>query len=201
MSQTNRTLNRILLALLGLVLLVAGALTAAAGLVPEVAAAWTATAASGLDRCGELLSTAPLPGAARSWWAVAAVAGLVLAAALSIAWLASQGGGRTPRVLTARDGDRGSTVVDTGLVAACISESLAGNRQVLRSSVSAWGLHGTTGLRLRLEARQGASPREIADTAEDLVLGLDRLLGHPVPVLVRITSGPRSKAAGGNRVR
>ena len=45
MRQTNRTRNRILLALLGLVLLAAGALTAAAGLVPEVSAAWTSTAA------------------------------------------------------------------------------------------------------------------------------------------------------------
>ena len=201
MSQTNRALNRILLALLGLVLLAAGGLTTAAGLVPEVATAWTATAGSGLDRSGELLSTALLPGAAHSWWAVAAVAGLVLAAALSITWLASQGGGRTPRLLTERDGDRGNTVVDTGLVAACVSESLAGNRLVLASSVSAWGVQGRTGLRLRLEARKGASPREIADTAEELVLGLDRLLGHPVPVLVRITSGPRSRVAGTDRAR
>lgn len=201
MRQTNRALNRTLLALLGIVLLAAGALTAAAGLVPEVAAAWTATAAAGLDRSGELLATAPLPGAARSWWAVGAVTGLLLAAALSIAWLASQGGGRTPRVVTDRDGDRGSTVVDTGLVAACVSDSLAGNRQVLSSSVSAWGVQGTTGLRLRLEARKGASPRELADTAEELVLGLHRLLGHPVPVLVRITSGPRSSVAGIDRAR
>jgi hypothetical protein len=201
MSQTNRTLNRILLALLGLVLLAAGALTAAAGFVPEVSAAWTSTAASGLDRSSELLATAPLPGAARSWWALGPVAGLVVAAALSVAWLASQGGGRTPRAATDVDGDRGSTVVDVGLVAACLSDALAGNRQVLGSAVSAWRFHGTTGLRLRLEARKGASPRDIADTAEELVLGLDRLLGHPVPVLVRITSGTRSRLAGVNRVR
>ncbi|WCI08050.1 hypothetical protein PJ267_16200 [Arthrobacter sp. OVS8] len=200
MRQTNRALNRSLLALLGLVLLAAGVLTAAAGLVPEVAAAWTATAAAGLDRSGELLSTAPLPGAARSWWAVAAVTGLLLASGLSVAWLASQGGGRTPRAATDLDGDRGSTVVDIEFVAACVSATLAGNLQVLGTSVSAWRVHGTTGLRLRLEARKGASPREIADTAEELVLGLDRLLGHPVPVLVRITSGTRSRLAGVNRV-
>ncbi len=200
MRQTNRALNRSLLALLGLALLAAGVLTAAAGLVPEVAAAWTATAAAGLDRSGELLSTAPLPGAARSWWAAAAVTGLLLAAGLSVAWLASQGGGRTPRAATDLDGDRGSTVVDIEFVAACVSATLAGNRQVLGTSVSAWRVHGTTGLRLRLEARKGASPREIADTAEELVLGLDRLPGHPVPVLVRITSGTRSRLAGVNRV-
>lgn len=142
MSQTNRTLNRMLLALLGLVLLAAGALTAAAGVVPEVSAVWTSTAASGLDRSRELLATATLPGAARSWWAVGPAAGLVLAAVLSVAWLASQGGGRTSRAATDMEGDRGSTVVDIGLVSACVGAALTGNRQVLGTSVSAWRVHG-----------------------------------------------------------
>jgi hypothetical protein len=201
MSRTNRALNRILLAILGLLLLAAGALAAAAGLVPAVAAAWTATAASGLDRTSELLATEPIPGTTLSWWAAAGVGGPLLAAALSIAWLMSQGGGRSPSIATDQDGDGGRTVVDTGLIAAAVSESLAGNRRVVGSSVSAWDVRGTTGLRLRLEARTGASPREIADTAEDLVQGIDRLLGHPMPVLVRITSGTRSKVAGIDRAR
>lgn len=201
MSQTNRTLNRILLAMLGLLLLAAGALTAAAGLIPGISAVWTAAAESGLNQAGALLATAPVPGTGLSWWAVAGIAGLILGAGLSIAWLASQGGGRSFSVATDRDGERGKTVVDAGLVAASISGSLAGDRRVLNSAVSAWDVKGATGIRLRLEARQGASPREIADTAEELVQGLDRQLGHPVPVLVRITSGTRSKLAGVDRAR
>ena len=144
-----------------------------------------------------VLCTAGLAGVA----AVAGVAGLLLAAGLCVAWLASQGGGRTPRLARDNDGDSGTTVVDTGLVAAAVSEALAGNRLVLGSTVSAWESRHGTGLRLRLQARKGASPRELADTAEELIRGIDGWLGHPVPVLVRITGGARSRLAGVERTR
>ncbi|KUM33549.1 hypothetical protein [Arthrobacter sp. EPSL27] len=203
MSNTNRALNRILLALAGLALLAGGAALAATGLVPVAAAAWTDAGNSLTGHLGDALAAAPLPGPARSWWAVAGVAGLVLAAGLCIAWLASQGGGRTPRLARESDGDRGTTVVDAGLIGAAVSQSLEGNRLVLGSTVSAWGSRRGTGLRLRLrlQARKGASPRELADTAEDLVRGIDALLGHPVPVLVRITGGAKSAVAGPDRAR
>ena len=158
MNQTNRALNRILLALTGLVLLAAGAATAAAGILPDAAAAWPPTGSSLMDHAGSLLASAPLPGPARSWWAVAGVAALALAAGLGIAWIASQGGGGTPRVGRESDGGRGTTVVETGLVSAAVKQALDGNRLVLGTSVTAWETKGTTGLRLRLQARQGASP-------------------------------------------
>lgn len=201
MSNTNRALNRILLAVTGLVLLAAGAATTAAGLVPGVAGEWAGAGTSLMDHARALPAAAPLPGPARSWWAVAGVAVLVLAAGLCLAWLASQGGGRTPRLARDEDGNHGATVVDAGLVAAAVNEALEGNRLVLGSAVSAWESRRGTALRLRLQARKGASPRELADTAEELVRGIDAWLGHPVPVLVRITSGPRSKLAGPERAR
>ncbi|AXJ08818.1 hypothetical protein [Arthrobacter sp. PM3] len=201
MSRTNRALNRILLALAGLVLLAAGAATAAAGIQPDIAAAWTATASALGEQARSLLGSAPLAGTARSWWAVAGVAGLLLAAGFSIAWLASQGGGRTPRLARDSDGDAGTTVVETGLIAAAVKQALDGNRLVLGTSVTAWETRGGTGLRLQLQARQGASPREIADTADELVRGIDALLGHPLPVVVRIISGTRTRVAAPDRAR
>ncbi|MGO4805909.1 hypothetical protein AB4089_12350 [Arthrobacter sp. 2MCAF15] len=201
MNHTNRALNRILLALAGLGLLAAGTATAAAGILPDVAAAWAATGSTLMDWPGHLFSAAPLPGPARSWWAVAGVAALILAAGLSIAWLASQGGGRTTHVGREEDSGRGTTVIEAGLVSAAVKQALASNRQVLGTSVSAWHTKGGTGLRLGLQARQGASPREIADTADELVRGIDTLLGHPLPVLVRITSGTRTKVAAPDRAR
>lgn len=201
MSNTNRALNRILLALAGLVLLAAGAVTAAAGLVPDIAAAWTATGTFLADQARAALGSAPLPGRPGSWWSVAAVAVFLIAAALSVAWLASQGGGRTPRLARDDDGDRGATTIDAGLIGTAVGEALDGNRLVVGSNVSAWENRRGTGLRLRLEARKGASPRELADTAEELVRGIDALIGHPVPVLVRITAGVRSRVAGADRAR
>ncbi|MGO4146528.1 hypothetical protein AB4Y77_15730 [Paenarthrobacter sp. YAF11_1] len=219
MRQTNRALNRILLALLGLALLGAGAAVIAAGTLPGAADAWTATASSVRDSGRNLVGTAPLPDPVRSWWLVAGIAVLLVWVALSAAWLASQGGGRTPRLAEQRHGTvqrdgtdvrdgsqgtggaRGRTVVDVGLVSTALREALSGNRDVLATSVSAWESRRGTALRLRMEARKGSSPRELADTAEELIREIDALLGHPIPVLVRITSGARTQVSGSRRTR
>ncbi|NQD89869.1 hypothetical protein HP499_18960 [Paenarthrobacter sp. CM16] len=210
MRQTNRALNRILLALLGIALLGAGAAVIAAGILPGAADTWTAVASSAQQYARDLVRTAPLPEPVRSWWIVAGLGVLLLGAALSAAWLASQGGGRTPRLAEQLDGSAqadgsdaatGRTVVDVGLVSAAIREALSGNRDVLATSVSAWESRRGTALRLRLEARKGSSPRELADTAEQLIREMDALLGHPIPVLVRITSGARTQVSGSRRAR
>ena len=92
-------------------------------------------------------------------------------------------------------GAEGATVIDSGLVALAVQEGFADNEQVLSTSVSAWESRRGTALRLAVEARQGASPRELADTAEELVREIQAWMGHPLPVLIRITSGARSGVA------
>ncbi|MET3904567.1 hypothetical protein [Paenarthrobacter sp. 4246] len=211
MRQTNRALNRILLALLGLALLGAGAAVIAAGTQPGAADTWTAVASSIRDSARNLVGTAPLPDPVRSWWLVAGTAVLLVGVALNAAWLASQGGGRTPRLAEQLDGTvvrngapgtggaRGQTVVDVSLVSTALREALSGNRDVLATSVSAWESRRGTALRLRVEARKGSSPRELADTAEELISEIDALLGHPIPVLIRITSGARTQVSASRR--
>lgn len=201
MRRTNRALNRTLLIVLGLLLVAVGALVAAAGFLPAVADAWAATASTLLGQASALLGSAPLPGPVRSWWAVAWVGGLLLAAALCVAWIASQGGGRTRRLAQEDDGGRGTTVVDVGLVSAAVKNATADNRLVVATAVSAWELPRATGLQLRLQARQGASPSDLAGMAEELVTGIDAWLGDQIPVLVRITSGARTATARRGRVQ
>ncbi|WP_416403873.1 hypothetical protein [Arthrobacter sp. LFS091] len=201
MRRTNRALNRILLAILGIILLGAGAVLIAAGTLPGVADTWTTIGSNLTDQVRQLASTAPIPGPARSWWLVAGIGVLLLGAGLSAAWLASQGGGRTPRLAERSEGADGRTVVDVGLISAAVQDALSGNRNVLATSVSAWESRQGTALRLRMEARHGSSPRELADTAEQLVRQIDSWLGHPVPVLVRITSGARTRTSGAQRAK
>lgn len=205
MTGTYRGLNRFLLALTGLLLLAAGVLAAAAGTLPGVAAQWAATGREVRGRIRDLLAAAPLPDGTTSWWTIAAVGVLLLGAALMIGWAASQGGGRTNVVAETPDAGQGTTTVETGLVSRLVAEALAGNRLVLASSVSAWRVRGAAGvkpaIKISIQARQGACPRELADTAEQLVAGLDRLLGHPVTVLVRITAGTRTHLARSDRAR
>lgn len=199
MRRTNRALNRVLLALLGTALLGSGAAFIAAGTLPGAADVWANLGASAADQLRGLLGAAPLPAPVRSWWMVAGAATLLLGAGLSAAWLASQGGGRTPRLAEESNGSDGQTVVDVGLISAAVQEALSGNRNVLATSVSAWETRRGTALRLRMEARKGTSPRELADTAEQLITEIDAWLGHPVPVLVRITSGARTRVSGSRR--
>ncbi|MFF1384249.1 hypothetical protein ACFVWT_11865 [Arthrobacter sp. NPDC058288] len=203
MTGTHRALNRALLALTGLLLIAAGALAAAAGTLPGAAAEWAATGRESWGRIRELLAAAPLPDGTTSWWTIAAVGGLLLGTALMTGWAASQGGGRTRIVAETPDAGQGTTTVETGLVSRLVAEALAGNRLVLSTSVSAWRVRGPAGkesaIKIRIQARQGACPRELADTAEQLIAGLDRMLGHPVPVLVRITAGTRTRPAPPDR--
>ncbi|UKA49714.1 hypothetical protein LFT48_20155 [Arthrobacter sp. FW305-123] len=201
MRNTNRALNRIVLTLLGIVLLGAGAALIAAGSLPGAAEVWTSTASLVRDQARNLAGMAPLPDPVRSWWLVLGVAIPLVGAVLSAAWLASQGGGKTPRLAEHSEGHAGRTVIDSGLVSVAIREALSGNTDVLSSSFSAWESRRGTALRIRVEARKGASPRALADSVELLLQQLDRLLGHPMPVLVRITSGTRTQVSGSRRAR
>jgi hypothetical protein len=202
MNNTNRAMNRILLALSGLALLATGTLAAAAGLVPDIRAVWSSAANALLEKWRSLAATAPAPEPVGTWWALAVPVLMLLGAAASIFWLARQGGGRTGVAAQEDDGGQGTTAVDVSFLAAAVQEAVKGNRAVAGSSLTAWrrSKGSTTGaLRLTLQARKGASPRELADLAEELVAGIDALLGHRTTVLVRIADGTRTRLAGAHR--
>ncbi|MFJ4028675.1 hypothetical protein ACIPWF_14965 [Paenarthrobacter sp. NPDC089989] len=199
MRNTNRALNRLVLAVVGLLLVILGAAVFAAGLLPSAATTWTSTVSHVTEEARRLLESAPLAGPLRSWWLVAGIAVLLFCAALCLAWISRQGGGHTPVMGRQSEGTDGTTVIDSGLVSFAVQEALADHRQVLSTSVSAWESRRGTMLRLAIEARQGASPRELADTVEELVKEIDGWMGNPMPVLVRITSGGRSSLAKSRR--
>lgn len=206
MNNTNRAMNRFFLAAAGLVLLGAGVLAAGAGLVPGIRDQWGAVGAGLPDRWQALLRTAPAPEPLGSWWALGVPVLLLLGAVVSVLWIARQGGGRTGTAAQAHDQELGDTALDVSYLAAAVEEALEGNRAVVGSSLTAWHRPGKltsgsqgNGLRLTLQARKGASPREVADLAEELVSGIDALLGHRSTVLVRIGSGTRTKLAGAHR--
>lgn len=201
MRNTNRALNRVLLTLVGILLLGTGAALIAAGTLPWFADLWTTTASSVREQARSLAGTAPLPDPVRSWWLVLGVAVPLVGAVLSVAWLASQGGGKTPRLAEQSEGTAGRTVIDAGLISTAIREALSGNTDVLSTSVSAWESRRGTALQVRVEARRGASPRDLADSVDQLLRTTDAWLGHPLPALVRITSGTRTQLAGSRRAR
>ncbi|MHA7142095.1 hypothetical protein [Arthrobacter sp. Bz4] len=198
MSSTHRWLNRTLLAVLGLILVAVGALTAAAGLVPDVAEAWTSTGATAVNGLPALLASAPLT-ADTSWWTIAALALVVVCVALLIGWIASQGGGRTSTV--GRQGSAmGNTTVETSLVADALRTALEENGQILAVAVSSWRVRRQTGLRVRVQPRRGASPGAVVAAANEAIAGLDTLLGERIPVLVSVQTGARTRFTRTRRV-
>jgi hypothetical protein len=201
MSCTHRLLNRFLLVLLGLVLLGSGALTAAAGAVPDVARTWADTGSRTTVMVRDQLRAAAVPGAGVSWWTIAAIGSIVLAIIALVSWIASQGGGRTGHAGCRDDGGHGTTTVDTGLLSQAVKDAAAGNDAILAVSVSSWTVKGNPALKLRIQARKGASPATLTASARDLVAGIDRLLGEHLPVLIRIGAGSRTGFARAQRVR
>lgn len=200
MNGTHRGLNRLLLGLLGLLLIAAGTLTAAAGLYPGIARAWTRTGADTWAWVLQQIRSAPIGDMGISWWTVAIVGVLVLAIGLLLGWIFSQGGGRSDQI-GAHSSSNGITTVDTSLAARAIRDAMAGDGQVLTTRASSWKIKGTHGVRMEIQVRKGASPRQIAATAEDTITGLDALLGEQIPVLVHIRAGTRTRFARAEHVR
>ena len=198
MSSTHRWLNRTLLAVLGLTVLALGALTAAAGLVPTIAEAWTSIGTTAAEGLPGLLASAPLT-ADISWWTIAALALVVVCAALLIGWIVSQGGGRTDTV-GRQSSASGTTTVETSLVADALRTALDDNGQVLAVAVSSWRVRRRTGLRVRVQPRRGASPGTVVAAANEAIAGLDTLLGERIPVLVSVQNGARTRFTRTRRV-
>ena len=202
MNGTHRGLNRTLLAMMGLVLIGAGAAAVLAGSNTGFARNWTATGTQAWARIQENLAAARIPGMDTSWWTLAALVMLLLIAVLLVGWIASQGTGRTNQLAEQTDA-KGNTSVDAAVAAQVIEASLARNTQVLSTSVQSWKIRGSaggTGLKIIVQARKGASPAEVGTAVGHAVDGMDELLGTQLPVLVRIKAGTRTRFARSERV-
>ena len=202
MNRTPRALNRVLLGILGAVLIAAGTAAAWAGTSRGFARQWAMAGTRTWDRVQANLAAGQIAGTGISWWTVAVLAVLLLAAVLLVTWIASQGTGRSNE-LARQEGSAGNTSVDTAVAAEAVKAALAGNTQVLSTSVQSWktrGGAGGTGLKISVQARKGASPVEVGSAVDHLVNELDGLLGAQIPVLVRIKAGTRTRFARTERV-
>lgn len=203
MRSTPRGLNRVLLALIGLVLLAAGVLVALAGFSADVSQQWLVVAHRLWDDTVALVRSAPMPGGQASWLSLAVLVALIAVVILMLVWIFSQGGGRTNQMAIGfHDGALpGRTRLRTSLVADAVEQAVEGDEQVLSSQVSSWRSAHGDGLNIRLQVRKGVWLSDTLATARDLVTGLDRLTGTKVPVLVRISSGTRTRLSRTERVQ
>jgi hypothetical protein len=194
MTTTNRGWNRIVLTLVGLVWIVAGAGLVARQVWPDqVAGLWEAAPQAVADGWDALaaqlgLSVGSLDPAAL--WTVALVAAAAVALVWAIAHAATRGKGRTSDAVVADD-----VVIEAGLVEDVYRDALGTHPDVLRVHVSAWRRSGGNAWRAAVDVRQHARLDEIADRAAGAAVATRERIGIDAPIVVHLTSGVRASMA------
>lgn len=192
MTRSNRTMNRLLLALVGLALVAVGAGGTLVA-VPDLAALvpWAASALP-----GGALPVIAVPGA--DGYGIAAASAVVVVV-LSLSWVFTRGRGRVATLMRAAD-DRGALEIDARLAGDIVTLELEEARDIAAVHTSAYLVRGTEVLALSITARDGADlERLLADTRR-AVARLDELLEKRIPVSLIVTSDRRVIRARETRV-
>lgn len=190
MTRSNRTLNRALLALAGLMLLALAAVgiwPVAARLVPGLLSpADLGLGATALRRGAEQ----PLV-----LGAIAAVA--LLLVVLAVAWAVSRGRGGTADVVRGTDGDAidAGIEIDIHTVRELLGAQLDAVPSVLGVDANAYRLRGRTALRVTVRTRRHADLPALAAAVRASIADLDAALGIELPVVVRLVTGLRAQLA------
>lgn len=187
MTKSNRTLNRIILFVLGLVAVVVG-LVIGAGVLPAVRDA--------IRPYVELPRSLDVP--ASSLWIIVGVCVVVIV--LALVWVFTRGGGGTSVAVRERSGDDAVTV-NVALVRDVVEHELSGVRDVVGSRVDTYLVRRQRAARIKVAVRRGGDAVTVLDAVDRAVAVLDRTLGRQVPVLVHLTGGTRSAFAKATRVR
>jgi hypothetical protein len=191
MNATRRGLNRTLLFLVALVLLAAGALLLAVGIVPGFADAWVTTGQgvqSWLQDIGK---------ESAGWGAVAALA---VIAVLLIVLAASAVRGRHSTALqsTGSDNTEGRITLTDGFASNALTNALADRDEILTSRINAGDINGQPVLHIALTPRQNTSPRQVTEHVDTLVTNLATLTGQTFRTYISIHTGLRAKLAHDN---
>jgi uncharacterized membrane protein len=197
MNDTNRALNRALIAVVGIVLIAVGGVVAAASIVPAIADGWRDGSDAAGGWIGDLLANTGMAGGDHSWMLVAIVAAAALVVVLLLVFALRQGRGHT-RTLVSRgedrksksgDADAGYVRVDAAVARQLIEEALSGHPGIVSSSVSAYRVRSVPALKVAVTVRRGVSPADVREYVDGVVARWDELLGEETPVLVTIGSG------------
>jgi len=189
MNATNRALGRTALAVLGLVLLVAGVaaiLVQTAQGLPLVASWWRTFG----DALAGLGTGASRDDSVFAWTCV--LGGGVVLGVLALVVLTTLGGGRESTVVDSdgsADGVAGSVRIESTAVQHALSSAIGDMPQVGSLAVDVYRVRGGRAIRVRVRPRRGAAPREITERVEAVVADLDALLGERLPVLLEIARG------------
>lgn len=187
MTTTNRGLNRVLLFLIGVISIIAGA-TIGAGVLQPVRDA--------LKPYVSLPQKVSVPDSAL--WIIVGACALVIVLALIVVF--TRGGGGTSVAVRERSGDDQVTV-NVALVRDVIDHELDGVRDVVAAKVDTYVVKKERAARIRVHVRRGGDAVTVLDAVDQALGTLDRTLGRQIPVLVHLTGGTRTALARTTRVQ
>jgi hypothetical protein len=203
MNGTPRTLNRILIGILGFKLLAIGVLLILLATVPAVAAWWQDWAPGVWNIWRDLFERTRLPGRSESWVWIVVVLLLLLVIGAMVAWVAQQGKGRVNVLVSEDDPGEvpGNVRIGSGVAEQALRAALADRPDLAGVTVATYEFRGEPALRIRIQPRHGVAPHRLAAEASALVEALDAALGKRTLVLIHIASGARSRFGREERVR
>lgn len=203
MNSTPRTLNRILIGILGFKLLAVGVLLMLLATVPAVGTWWQSWSRNVWDDADRMFEGTRFPGRTESWlWIVLALV-LVVLIGLMVAWVAQQGKGRADLLLAAEDpgGVPGDIRIGGGVAERALKNALAERPDIAGATVATYEVRGQPALRIRLHPRPGVPPQVLAAETSALVAALEAVVGQRTPVLLHIAAGARTRFSRAERVR
>ena len=205
MNTTPRFLNRLVLAVVGIVLLAGGAAGLLVLALPAAAGWWADTALRIGAGVEDARRSTTLEGQADTWLWPALGAVLVVLIVLLVLWMMAQGRGRAALFWSGesgRPGDpaHGSVSISAGAAEQLLRSALLERPDLVGASVSTWYVRGVPGLRVRVHPRRGTPPYAVAADVSRLVEALDAVTGLRVPVLISVAAGGRARFARADRV-
>jgi hypothetical protein len=203
MNSTPRLLNRILIGILGLTLLVVGALLVLLATAPGIASWWQSWSSGLWLEAQHLFERTRFPGRQESWvWILLALL-LVLLIGAMVAWIAQQGKGRADLILFEEDPGSvpGDVRIGGGVAEQALKAALADRPDLAGVSVAVYQIRGEPALRIRLQPRLGVAPNALAAEVSSLVEALGLVMGKRMLVLLHLGAGTRARFSRAERVR
>lgn len=201
MNNTNRALNRILLAVIGLLTLLVGAALVAIATLPAIRAGYRSIAPSIQGAVTGWLKTMPLFDTGSSWGWIFVLALLLLIVILLLALIVRQGQGHQDILLREDTTQAGTTIIDSAVAEHAIQDDLNGRTEFVASRVSTYQVRGTPVLKISVTCRRGVSPRDVTTMIETTLTAFDALLGRPIPAFLQISGGVRARLSPTARIQ
>lgn len=201
MNNTNRALNRTLLAIIGLLFLGLGAIGIAVMSWPTATDIWTSAGKDASSWLDQAIAATAIAGGSLSWIGLGAVAAILVVVVLLILALTSISGHRSKTVLRSSGAQNplGRVTVTESFVSDAVKNSLATRDEILSAQVTANDIRRKPVLHVSVTPRQNTDPRELVDHVDRLLTNLATLTGRDSETYVSIHTGLRARLAHDQR--